>query len=421
MASLQEFERTIAAASRRLNWTKLLQKLSVTLLIAAVCSCAILAARRVWPLAWANHAVAALGAVALLAGVLWGLLPRIGPVRAALHLDKTLGLHERLSTAAVCLERADPPAREVLRDALGHLPRIDLARHCPVHLPREALALFAAILCAAALAGLPQPNSHKPAGRDIVKTELELTIDSINRALETATSPATRRSLNEMKKQLERSGSSGDAATKLAAMLGEINRTIQNKSDLDDVAKAAFPDAQEDIEERDERVLKDHATEFGDLLAKNHILPEQRDLIAKALQKAIEGTADPELKQALEDALAALKRNDGDKAAEALEQILLSMAAEARLKELEALHERLAMAKERIDAANGGDPSDVNRGVQGGGDAGGPPAAPNNSNDPDYWQKLPVARGAANDAIAAGAVPERHRELVRRYFARTAE
>ena len=103
MASAEDMEQLLRAASVRLRWARTLRALTLSLLVGLFAACVALGAGRMWPAYDARWLAAALTAAGAVVGAVWGMLGRMGPVRAAIHLDNALGLHERLSTAAMAV------------------------------------------------------------------------------------------------------------------------------------------------------------------------------------------------------------------------------------------------------------------------------------------------------------------------------
>jgi hypothetical protein len=193
---------------------------------------------------------------------------------------------------------------------------------------------------------------------------------------------------------------------------------------LSDLARAALPpEARPAIEDADEHTLREGAHKVGEKIEKQQISPEQRIVLQNAIEAAIGRAADADVKRALRQALDALGRNDGRQAAEALEQVMLKLAAEVRLKELEKLHEQLAQAKRQVEALAGVLENGVIRGTQPGDGKGTEPGTRPTPKGVEsaFWQDLPAASARAEGLVASGAVPEGRRELVRRYFARPTE
>ena len=416
MEPVRTLERLLSSAAVRLCRTTLLQSLSRALLVGAVLACLVLGWARLWPLPHAGWVACGIVAAAAIAGIFAGMARRADSLRAAMHLDTAQGLHERLSTAALCLHRSDAPAAEVIRDAATHLDRIDLQRDCPVALPREAPFVFALVLLAAALLGIPAAKPEQPDGAAVARNEILGIVNAFAQARAGAPSRAAE-TLDRIRKPIARAGTPAEAAKHMAAALGMLERkTAQLKALSNVIDLAVPPEAREAIEAGDEQAIADHARQ----IASKHLTSAQRDALHEALKDALERADDPDVRRALQEAIDALERNDAERAAAAIEKIMLAVAAEVRLKQLEKLQRDLAHAKERIDnaVANGGEAA---LGGAAPGDGTLKPGAAPPGVDPAFWVGLPDAQARAEDAVAAGRVPRRHRELVRRYFSEATE
>jgi len=416
MEPVRALERLLSSAAVRLCWTTLLQSLSRALLVGAVLACLVLGWARLWPLPHAGWAACGIVAAATIAGIFVGMARRADSFRAAMYLDNARGLHERLSTAALCLHRSDAPATEVIRDAAAHVDRIDLQRYCPLSLPREAPAVFALALLAVALLGIPAVRRELPDGAAIARNEIHGILAAIGQVQAGAPSRAAQ-TLDTISKPIARAGTPAEAAKRMAAALGMLERkTAQLKALSDVIDLAVRPEAREAIEAGDEQAIAGHARQ----IARKHLTSAQRDALQQALKDALQRADDPDVRRALLEAIDALERDDAERAAAAIEKIMLAVAAEVRLKQLEKLQRDLAQAKKRIDNALSGDSNAALGGAAPGDGTLKPTEAPPGI-DPAFWVELPGARARAEDAVAAGRVPRRYRELVRRYFSEVTE
>ncbi len=171
---MSSLDRQINHARRRLTQNVLFQRLSFgILLVAGLWALTIVVARLfalnvpLWHGAW----VAAL--IAAFIAAIGTSLARPSALRAAVVLDSAAGLKERLSTALVLHQSADPFARAAVRDAERSAGRIHVPSHIRYRPPTlwpwsAALVLVALILVqfmptVDLLAGEPEPELAVPA------------------------------------------------------------------------------------------------------------------------------------------------------------------------------------------------------------------------------------------------------------------
>lgn len=226
---MDELQRQVRRASRRMFCSSLLRHTTWSLLAALLLALVAVIARklfplpvdgRVWWLAWLAGSLAA----GLLAGCLWTIAHRPDQLDAAIEVDLRYGLQERVSSALTLSQTAQTTAmgRALVEDARQRVQRIDLReRFQPAWNWHPVLPVLAAL--ATFLVGIALPDAKPDATAATPATE--------------NTSQQVRRAMQELRQRLAARKQAADAkqydeAEALRVKLEQTARGLE-RSDAD--------------------------------------------------------------------------------------------------------------------------------------------------------------------------------------------
>lgn len=222
-------ERLVRAAAARAFVRDLVGRAGWALVIGAAAALLLVAADKVAGglVPWAMLIASPL-AVALLIAVVWSLIARWSPLRAAIELDRTLGLKDRLSSAlefATAPRRDDPFVTIAVREAEEAADKVRLDRAVPIRFDGSWIAW--PILGAAAVAvGIwapwvvweePRAATRQPvASRTETAADVAQAAEAARAAVESSVgdiaTPEQLRTLEELHEQLVRGEKDPDGA-----------------------------------------------------------------------------------------------------------------------------------------------------------------------------------------------------------------
>jgi hypothetical protein len=321
----------VRQAKRRLDFDRFLRRGIAALAVAVTLAAGILLADRFlhWNLS-ENYLLLGAIAVALIGTIVWNFLRPVRVVEAALLLDQSLGLKERLSTlVSLNDETRNQPAGEALaREAASRVDEIDVASALPISLPRSAWwsALAVGLYLAIALGVGPIQLPGQATARETTPEEQERIQAEIKRLEQRA---------KEREKKLAEEGTGEE----LAAINAEIEKAAQeiknNPKANADQAALKLSDLAQSLEQRQEKT--EHLEKMKRALAQ--------------LPRADEGAS-----KKLEDSL---REGDFKKAAQAIQELKKqmesgNMPADEKQKlaqQLQKLEEQLKKAANLADRA----------------------------------------------------------------------
>jgi DNA repair exonuclease SbcCD ATPase subunit len=321
----------VRQAQRRLDFDRFVRRGIVALAVVVALAAGILLADRFfqWNLS-ESYLFAGAIVTAFIGTTLWNLLRPVRPVEAALRLDQSLGLKERLSTL-VSLDdaiRNQPAGQALAREAATRAEGIDVAAALPMKLPRSAWwpALAAGLYLAIALGVGPIQLPGQATARETTPEEQERIQAEIKR-------------LEQRTKEREKKLTEEGAGQELAAINADIEkaaREIKNNPKTNaDQAALRLSDLAQSLEQRQEKT--EHLDKMKRALAQ---LPRAGEGVSKKLEDS-------------------LREGDFKKAAQAIQELKKQMESgnmpadqkEKLAQQLQKLEEQLKKAANLADRA----------------------------------------------------------------------
>lgn len=220
MAIPEPVETLVWAARRRLTAVGLVRRMTAWTGAAAALAAALAAASRYWVIEWADLGVAVLLTGAAGAALVWSLLGRPSPQRAALMVDRRLGGFDRVSTALE-LGRLPHPSAAESRQLEAASAWAQARRATPVarFLPdrRAAGMSLLSVLVLAALVLVPAATDAALAQRRADRAAIQQEADRLERIAE---------------------DSSAEAADRLSALVRELRTAQDLPAALDALGRA---------------------------------------------------------------------------------------------------------------------------------------------------------------------------------------
>ncbi len=312
---MSALDQQVQAARRRLATNILLERLAQGVLAAAVLWMLVVIVERVFglgiPLRAAGLAAGVVGLVLVVVGVV---RRRVSPLRAAVVLDATAGLKERVSTAVTCRDNPDPFAQAAVRDAERRVARV----HVPAHVRRSApdlwpWSLAAVVAAAVVFQFMPQldvlANEAAPSATNTqqvkqareIETVLNKRMESIRRQV--ADTPGMADLADELK-QLKLPDrplmTPEDIRREAVKRIDKVADKLKQRLDAD--ALKALDRLKRDLAKLRTPPGDDPASKLGKALAAGDMQGAKQALaqLKKSLEQAAQESADPETKRKLE-------------------------------------------------------------------------------------------------------------------------
>lgn len=369
---MDEIQRQVAKARRRLNAQQLLAVLPWTLFAGLLLAAVGVAIPKIWfvqadPTVWFWSWTGGAIAFALIAAGVLAAVYRRGVLEAAIELDRRFGLKERVSTtlALTADERQSEIGQALVADAVRRVERVAVAEQFPLQMKRPALL---PLIPALAVVGLllvdnAQPANAKPtAGANAAEKEKVKVITAAKKLQDKLKEKEKKReeeglkdadvALKELQKKLndmtdkmpdkkEALVKLNDLAKDLADKKSKLPSSAEMKKQLEkltDLEKGPADKVADAMKEGDLGKAKEELNKLKDQLAKGELGKEDKEKLAEQLEKMKEKIEEKqrERQQAKEDLKKEIekKKNEGD-AAEAgkLQQKLDEMEAKDKAME----------------------------------------------------------------------------------------
>ncbi|HUW34238.1 MAG TPA: hypothetical protein VM223_21745 [Planctomycetota bacterium] len=342
-------------------------------------------------------AAAILCGAAFIAAAIQAGLGRPVRIDVALHVDRRFRLQERLSSL-ICTPPENPLYAALRADALASVRDITAAAACPVSIPRSAPVTAAIAFAVAALVFGPAQSGS--AGRQPPqRNEVEDILSAVRVELPAGLQQELAKAAGNDSDDLDA------AAARLDDLLGKLDAFDRIRKSLRPQQSNAPLDPQDTSPESVEKLIGE--------------TPDARSRIQAALAQASKALeSDPELKQALDNALATLAgKSDSDLASSlsALLDKLAAKAAQQNVDRLKRLRSELAALRKSAEQEQGFRQG-VTRVLISGAKHAGDPGDDTGSRD-GRMVFSPDAVLKARAAVDSGATPARYRWVVEKYFA----
>ena len=285
---MEELQRQVRRARRRLGIQRFLASLGWCGLVTALVALVLIIAGRFWPLGvddWVWAAAAA--GLAAAAALVWTLATGGGSTDAAIEIDRRFGLKERVASALglPAYERETEAGRALVDDALRRVERIDVAGRFglspgrPLLLPLLPMvaAILVAILVSPAVLETPADARTDPA---TVRKQVKKSSQSL------------RRKLIEQRKKAQKQGLKD--AEKLFKRLEQSTKQLTDKTPTD--RKKALVKLNDLAQQ-----MKDRRRELGSADEVKQQLNKLKDLGRGPAEKFAKAVAKGDLKQAMEE------------------------------------------------------------------------------------------------------------------------
>jgi len=330
---------------------------------------------------WAASGVA----LGIAAAFVWAILGRRSALEAAIELDRRLGLKERVSsTLAMSPEEQQTDAGQaLLADAVRRVERIDVAARFPIKPGRQILlpAVPAALAALAALFLQPAPLDN-PAEAEVIKKQIELSSQTLQRKLQQQRRRAQQEGLKEAQHLLRRLEEEtkelaikeedrkqamiklNDLAQQLEnrqKQLGGAEQVRKQLSQLKDMGKGPAEKLLSALARGDTKRAMQELQKLKDELANQRLDHKQREELAKQLdqlrqrlQKVVDDhrEAEKDLKKRIEQAR---RSGQSDQATRLEEQLDRLRQKAADMDRLEQLAQKFGQCSKSLKAGQTGD------------------------------------------------------------------
>ena len=250
---------------------------------------------------------------------------RLDPIALAQAIDRSHGLHDRLSTALALSELAELSKFEEaqIADAAGFVDKVETRRAAPMQRPTDLAPLAALLGCVCAIV-LIRPPTYEMQIRELPPIEHQQILDTATIAME-------RDRLEAIKRELE-----GIEDPEAIELLEEIE-TLLNQVENREISEREFLDRLKKLEDK----------HLGDGV---QMEPQEAERLAEKLKEAAEklekeAKKDLEKEPAAQELVDAMKKGDLDRASKAMEK-LAEMLAKKDISDKQL--ERLANIMEKL-------------------------------------------------------------------------
>jgi hypothetical protein len=356
--------------------------------------------------------VAGCGACGLAVSAVLAARVRVDSFTAAARLDLAEGLRERLSTVTECAVRqaSGEVIEALVADARAKAADCAPSRSLVFQAPRSLPVTLGLAIAVTALVISPRAfgraESSLPAIERIALHE-SIRLNATLKLLNERNMPSSiTEPMKKLKEDLEE-GKVASARLRLAAFRTQLEQEAAQVEQRDAVLEAM---RESDALEKLAELLSagEAPAEVGAQAGTG--FEKDPSGVKEALQEVLDRLrADSELRKAVEEAFEAAKKRDTDAFVKAMEKLGRKMASLPGAQELKMAGARLESLEQKL-----GKPGDPHRGN---------PGAPGPAGPPGEGAAVPeiAAQTALEEAIEREKVPERFRNLVKVYFARSQE